>query len=199
MSMTYAQTNPAIASTDTVGGATDGVFVPRYAQTRRKKKPVRTWMIVAPIGALAVIGAAAALMTGGGETAPSPSATVRTDQAAPAGLGAASAQPAAAVSVLQAEPVQATPVQATPVQAAPAPARAPAARAGTGQATARRAAPATAESPVVRVETQAEPAGPRPYVASPAAPTANATRAEPAIQTPAAPVQVPAVAVQPLD
>lgn len=197
MSMIYAQTNPAIASTDTVGGATDGVFVPRYAQTRRKKKPVRTWMIVAPIGALAVIGAAAALMTGGGETAPSPSATVRTDQAAPAGLGAASAQPAAAVSVLQAEPVQATPVQATPVQAAPA--RAPAARAGTGRATARRAAPATAESPVVRVETQAEPAGPRPYVASPAAPTANATRAEPAIQTPAALVQVPAVAVQPLD
>ena len=194
MSMTYAQTNPAIASTDTVGGATDGVFVPRYAQTRRKKKPVRTWMIVAPIGALAVIGTAAALMTGGGETAPSPSATVRTDQAAPAGLGAASAQPAAAVSVLPAEPLQ-----AKPVQAAPAPARAPAARAGTGQATARRAAPATAESPVVRVETQAEPAGPRPYVASPAAPTANATRAEPAIQTPAAPVQVPAVAVQPLD
>lgn len=197
MSMTYAQTNPAIASTDTVGGATDGVFVPRYAQTRRKKKPVRTWMIVAPIGALAVIGTAAALMTGGGETAPSPSATVRTDQAAPAGLGAASAQPAAAVSVLQAEPVQATPVQATPVQAAPA--RAPAARAGTGQATAPRAAPTTAESPVVRVETQAEPAGPRPYVASPAAPTANATRAEPAIQTPAVPVQIPAVAVQPLD
>lgn len=47
------------------------IFVPRYAQTgRRKKGGVRTWMILAPIGALVAIGGGAVMMMGGPETEP---------------------------------------------------------------------------------------------------------------------------------
>ena len=55
MSMTYPTREPAPAiNTD------DAVFVPRYARTARSsKKPVKTWMILAPLGALVVIGGAA--------------------------------------------------------------------------------------------------------------------------------------------
>jgi hypothetical protein len=188
MSMTYADADPAIASTDTVGRSADGVFVPRYAQTRRKKKPVRTWMIVAPIGALAVVGTAAALMMGGEGTAPSPAAPLETRQVAPSALDAIMPTPAPLVQATPATP--AAPMQTSPARSAPS---APAVR--TEQAAPRRAAPVTTDQPATRAETPVEPAGPRPYSASPTTVTASA--AAPAIQT--APVQAPAIPVQPLN
>ncbi|MDZ4375279.1 MAG: hypothetical protein U1C74_28175, partial [Phenylobacterium sp.] len=66
MSMTYADVTTNTAAVDATGRSADEVFVPRYAQRRsRSNKSVKTWMIIAPIGALAVIGTAAALMMGG--------------------------------------------------------------------------------------------------------------------------------------
>ncbi len=188
MSMTYADTNPTIAPVDGAGRTTDDVFVPRYAQRRHKSnKPVKTWMIIAPIGVLAVIGTAAALMMGGGEqpapATPSeaPSALAQPMQTAPAALETATT-PAA-----QPAPVQATPLAepaSTPRRAEPAP---------------RRAAPAAAaaERPVARVETPAEPTGPQPYSA-PATPALNTA---PAASAPTS-VQIqppPTVSVQPLN
>jgi len=59
MSVIYSEPNiitPAV---------TDNVFVPSYARGSRKKKSVKTWMILAPIGALALLGGGAALMMSG--------------------------------------------------------------------------------------------------------------------------------------
>ena len=68
MSMTYPTREPASAI-DTQ----DAVFVPRYARTARSsKKPVKTWMILAPLGAVVVIGGAAAMMMGGEQTSIAP-------------------------------------------------------------------------------------------------------------------------------
>ena len=44
MSMTYADAN-----TET---RTEDAFVPRYARPTKSKKSVKTWMILAPIGAV---------------------------------------------------------------------------------------------------------------------------------------------------
>jgi len=76
MSMTYADVTTNTADVDATGRSADEVFVPRYAQRRsRSNKTVKTWMIIAPIGALAVIGTAAALMMGGDAPAASASST----------------------------------------------------------------------------------------------------------------------------
>lgn len=142
MSMTYADVTTNTAAVDATGRSTDEVFVPRYAQRRsRSNKTVKTWMIIAPIGCLAVIGTAAALMMGGdAPAAPTALTPVETPLAQPV-------------------PVQTTP-QTTP---APVPRRA--------EPAVRRAAPSAppAERPAPRVDTPVEPTGPRPYSAATAA------------------------------
>ena len=78
MSMTY--TNPAYPRAETPDYARsettgDVAFVPRYARTARSRKPVRTWMILAPIGAVVLLGGGALLLAGGGEPAMRPAET----------------------------------------------------------------------------------------------------------------------------
>ncbi|KAK0359825.1 hypothetical protein LTR94_029733, partial [Friedmanniomyces endolithicus] len=77
MSMTYADADAAAAEGRiTKEMLTKEVFVPRYARKSVKKnKPVKTWMIVAPIAAVAVIGTAAAMMMGQGEAEMVPAET----------------------------------------------------------------------------------------------------------------------------
>jgi hypothetical protein len=183
MSMTYADAKPDIASMDATDRATDGVFVPRYAQRRHKSnKPVKTWMIIAPIGALAVIGTAAALMMGGGEQA-APAAPVESvSTLAPATQTAPTALAPVETPLAEPAPAEANPAaEPTPRRAEPAP---------------RRAAPAV-ERPAARVETPAEPTGPQPYSAA-STPALNTTSAQPA----PASVQIqstPTVSVQPVN
>lgn len=196
MSMTYADADTTAVDPRTA----DEVFVPRYAQKRAKsKKPVKTWMIVAPIAAVAVIGTAAALVMSGGGEQPAPAeatpAQTQPMQTAPAALntGMDSAMTGAeAPASMQPAP------QAAPVEATPAPA--PVAR--RVDPAPRRAAPAAApaERPAARVETPAEPTGPRAYSPSPATQSLNTAPPAPAIQTaPApAPTTAPAISVQPL-
>lgn len=63
MSMTYANAN-------TEARAEDTTFVPRYARTTKSKKSVKTWMILAPIGAVVLLGSGVAMMMGGEQAAP---------------------------------------------------------------------------------------------------------------------------------
>ena len=63
MSMTYANAN-------TEARADDTTFVPRYARTTKSKKSVKTWMILAPIGAVVLLGSGVAMMMGGEQAAP---------------------------------------------------------------------------------------------------------------------------------
>ena len=56
--MTVTYTDRAIRNTSVEADN----FVPRYARARRAKKGVRTWMILAPIGALVLIGGGAAIV-----------------------------------------------------------------------------------------------------------------------------------------
>ena len=48
MSMTYADANTETRAED--------AFVPRYARPTKSKKSVKTWMILAPIGAVVLLG-----------------------------------------------------------------------------------------------------------------------------------------------
>jgi hypothetical protein len=171
---------------DATGRATDGVFVPRYAQSRHKSnKPVKTWMVIAPIGALAVIGTAAALMMGGGEQA-APAAPVESvSTLAPATQTAPTALAPVATPLAEPTPVQA-PVQAAPA-AEPTPRRA--------EPAPRRAAPAV-ERPAARVETPAEPTGPQPYSVA----STPALNTAPAASAPSVQIQSPpTVLVQPVN
>ena len=159
-------------------------FVPRYARPRRAKKGVRTWMILAPIGALALIGGGAAMIIGGGtETQPlvepQPVAPlVRPIEAAPAPLESSIAPAALTTPAAAPAPVVR--------EAAPTPPPAVQRRVG---AVERRAAQTPAVTP--RAETVTAPTGPLAYSASPStgatqAPTAPAptvTPPAPAIQT----------------
>lgn len=61
MSMTYANANTETRAEET--------FVPRYARPAKSTKSVKTWMILAPIGAVVLLGAGVAMMMGGGEQA----------------------------------------------------------------------------------------------------------------------------------
>ena len=62
MSMTYANANTEARTEDTT-------FVPRYARTTKSKKSVKTWMILAPIGAVVLLGSGVAMMMGGEQAA----------------------------------------------------------------------------------------------------------------------------------
>tara|TARA_R110002051_G_scaffold44627_5_gene90320 strand:+ start:2782 stop:3351 length:570 start_codon:yes stop_codon:yes gene_type:complete len=135
-------------------------YTPVYARSgkaRNGRKAVKTWMILAPIGALVLIGGGVAMAIGGEAsaplaTAPMPVVAPRVSETAP--LALATAVPVDVVAAVPLVPV------------------------------ARRAAETRSRSPVVRprveagpvvapVETAPTPAGPRPYVsaAEPAAAT----------------------------
>ncbi|WP_426026720.1 hypothetical protein [Brevundimonas sp. TSRC1-1] len=185
MSMTYADVTTNTAADDATGRSADEVFVPRYAQRRsRSNKSVKTWMIIAPIGGLAVIGTAAALMMGG--DAPAAPAS----SAPPLSTPAPQIQTApTALTPVETPLAQPVPAQTTP---APVPRRA--------EPVARRAAPSAtpAERPAPRVDAPVEPTGPRPYSAATAALN---TAASPAASAPAS-VQIqppPTVSVEPVD
>lgn len=154
----------------------DEVFVPRYARTgrARSKGGIRTWMILAPIGALAVIGGGALMVMGGNSGG---EATAQAETAAPLVQPAvpleSSTAPAASAST--ALPSNATISDVTPApvvrEAPPAPPPAIQRR----QPAQRSVAPAE-PAPVVE-QAPAVPTGPQPYVATPPA-------TEPATRTP---------------
>ena len=194
MTMTYGASTPAYTETAATNAATadDTVFVPRYARRSRAKKSVKTWMILAPIGAVVVLGGAAALMMDGGDRP-------ALGEAQPAAAQAPVATPSPVASAPVLEAAQPAPVASTPVeQPAPPPA-----------AVQRRAAPATparramTPAPTVRAAEPAatiEPTGPRAYSAASsaaAAPsiTTQSLNAGPAAATPAAPI----IVTQPLN
>lgn len=188
MSVTYTD-NTLNNTTETAD------FVPAYARGTRRKKPVRTWMILAPIGALALIGGGAAMMLQGGETS----------------------APLAEPAQVMAEPLAVQPLTpAAPLESSTLPDNASASIAPPTPApvvTERRAAPATVvqrrqaapversaePAPVApRVETPPAPTGPQPYTATQslnAAPSAPTTAPAPSTPAPAA----PSITVSPLN
>lgn len=153
MSVTYTdQIRPAAANVDSEA------YVPVYARSgaRKSNKPVKTWMILAPLGALVVAGAAATMLM-------QPAAPVAEEPVpfAPlaAQLAASEVVPLNAPSIPMETPAElTTAVPIPPPAVAPVERRAaPAARAP-AQVQAARAAPAPAAvEPVV-------PTGPQPYL-----------------------------------
>lgn len=184
MSMTYANAN-----TD---ARADTTFVPRYARPTKSKKSVKTWMILAPIGAVVLLGSGVAVMMGGEQTAP----------AQPAETAAPAMQTAPAAMTAAQAPVTPAPVEVAPTSAAAStPAAAPAPVARRAEPVARRVAPAVERPAAARVETPAAPAGPQPYTA-PAASTSSTSQLNtaPAASTPAPVVTMrtePTITVQP--
>ena len=184
MSVTY--TEEAVRNTE----ARDEAFVPRYARTKRSsnKGGVRTWMILAPIGALALIGGGAAMILGGGtETQPlvesEPAPMIQPMASTPAPLESSVAPDALMPPTLAVPPVAEAPApvvrEATPT---------PAVRRVAPVATERRAEPVVpAVEPAV-----VEPTGPRPY-------TAELNVAAPQTATPAPAPRAPAIQTAPLN
>ena len=74
MSMTYAN---AETEARAHSRSEPAAFVPRYARPTKSKKAVKTWMILAPIGAVVLLGSAAAMMMRG-EEGPAPFQSVET-------------------------------------------------------------------------------------------------------------------------
>lgn len=175
MTFTYSEdlkTHPAAADAEPV-------FTPVYARkSSSRNKPVKTWMILAPIGVLVLGGAAAAmLMNPSDEAAP---------LAEPAPTPALSVPaPVETPAVTTAEPLV---VETAPVaEIAPAPVRA----VRQTPPAARRAAPAPTVTP--RMETP-QPTGPQPYTGSlntgTPAPAPTTTPAPSTSPTPPPPVVV---------
>ena len=189
--MTYTYTQDTTASPidrQPVATEQDAVFTPSYARRPVKQKKLKTWMVLAPIGALALIGGAATmLLTGGEEAQP---------LAEPAPITVAST-PLAPATV--SPPLSSTPVASTPAPVAVAPAPATVVR---ESAPVRRAAPVNRTAPVrettaaSRTRAPVEPTGPQTYSSSGASPIQSPTVAPtPAPVTPPA----PAITVQPLN
>ncbi len=147
-------------------GATEPVFTPVYARKTGGKKAVKTWMILAPVGALALAAGAVTMLMNPKEAAPfaEPAAPASSlSSAAPISTPAAPAEAAPLViENATVEPAPA-PVVRTQRQTAPAPA-------------ARRAAPAQA---IPAAEPTPAPTAPQPYTGSlntaPAASTPTTT------------------------
>lgn len=166
-------------------------YVPVYARSgaRQSNKPVKTWMILAPLGVLVVAGAAATLLMQ--PTAPA------VDEAVPfaplaAQLAASEVAPLNAPSIPMVTPAElttATPIPppvAAPVERRAAPATPAPAPARTARVMPRAAAPATVEAPVV-------PTGPQPYLSvapQTAAPTTVAPAAPVTSTAPPAPIVI---------
>lgn len=184
MSVTY--TDNTLNNTDQTAD-----FVPAYARAKRSKKGPKTWMILAPIGALALIGGGAVMMLQGGE----PSAPL----AEPAPVAA---EPLAVQPLTPAAPLESStlPDNASASIAPPTPAPvvterradpAPVVQRRQAAPIERRAEPA----PVTpRVETAPEPTGPQPYVA-----TQSLNTSTPAPITAPSPARAPAIQTSPLN
>ncbi len=195
MSVTYTDETNDRALTS------DAPYVPAYArsrQSRKNKGGIKTWMILAPIGVLAVGGAAAAMLMNGGEQTQMADAEATT--------------PAPIVSQPLSNDVAAAPLTSAatpaPVEVTPAPAPAPVARAASREreaAPVRRAAPRVAAPVTPPVEEAPVLSGPQPYSAAPSTsmlnPTSTLNRAPvtvvpaPTPATPASPA--PVIVVQP--
>jgi hypothetical protein len=189
MSVTYTdQIRPAAARVDSEA------YVPVYARSsaRKSNKPVKTWMILAPLGALVVAGAAATMLM-------QPAAPVAEEPVpfAPlaAQLAASEVAPLNAPSIPMETPAElTTAVPIPPPAVAPVERRAaPAARAP-AQVQAARVAPRAAPAPAA-VEVPVETTGPQPYMSvapqtvapvspAPAAPATSATTPAPIVITP---------------
>lgn len=168
-------------------------FVPVYARKRssRGKGGVKTWMILAPVGALALAGIAAALIMGGGEETAEPvlaesAATLPVLPATPVAPAAALSTPALTIDTTDVPPAVAVREQAPVRRATPAPAR---------RVVPAPARPAATATTTTRVETPAQSTSPQPYAASPSASTPIPA------PTPTLPVEPrqPAIVTQPLE
>lgn len=165
MSVTYTdETNDRALNSD-------APYVPAYARSRQSRKSkggIKTWMILAPIGVLAVGGVGAVMLMNGGEQ----------DQMAEA----EATTPAPIVSQPLSNDVAAAPLTSAatpaPVEVTPAPVPAPVIRTASPErdaAPVRRAAPRVA-APVASPEEEAPVlSGPQPYNAEPATTTPNPT------------------------
>lgn len=143
----------------------DEVFVPRYARTGKShsKGGIRTWMILAPIGALAVLGGGAVMMMGGDA---GDEALVASEAPAPLIQPAVPLESSTGPAALA---IGDLPGNATISEAAPAPVvreapPAPPPAVQRRQPLQRGAAPVEA-APTVE-QAPAVPTGPQPYVAS---------------------------------
>ncbi|MDQ1154169.1 hypothetical protein [Brevundimonas sp. SORGH_AS_0993] len=190
MSMTYTN---AEAEARTQGRAEPAAFVPRYARHTRSKKAVKTWMILAPLGAIVLLGSGVAMMLNSD------------DQAAPAPMDAAPAMQTAPAAI-DATQTPAAPAAMTPTASeTPAPTRQDTV-ARRADVEPHRAPPrstrATTERPAAPVETPTVSSGPQPYSAPAtvrlnapsAAPTVSTATSAPTVQTPP-----PVIVVQPTD
>ncbi|MEQ7154065.1 hypothetical protein [Brevundimonas aurifodinae] len=154
------------------------VFVPRYARTRksRSKGGIRTWMILAPVGVVALIGGGAAVMMSG-ETGNEP--LVAREAPVPLVQPAVPLESSTARAALSTDDLPGG-VTLTETAAAPVVREAPPTRPAAiqrRQPVERRAAPA--EPAPVMEQAPTEPTGPQPYVAT--TPTIDAPAPAPSI------------------
>lgn len=182
MSVTYTdETNDRALNSD-------APYVPAYARSRQSRKSkggIKTWMILTPIGVLAVGGVGAVMLMNGGEQAQMAEAEVTT--------------PAPIVSQPLSNDVAAAPLTSAatpaPVEVAPAPAPVPVTRTASTEreaAPVRRAAPRAA-APVAPPEEEAPVlSGPQPYNAAPATTTPNPTSTLNRVPVTVAPTPTPA-------
>lgn len=192
MSVTYTdETNDRALNSD-------APYVPAYARSRQSRKSkggIKTWMILAPIGVLAV-GGVGAVMLMNGEQAPMAEAEATT--------------PAPIVSQPLSNDVATAPMTsaATPAPVEVVPAPAPVARAASPEreaAPVRSAATRVAAPVTPRGEEAPVLSGPQPYSAAPStttsSPTSTLNRAPVTVApapTPAAPAApAPVIVVQP--
>lgn len=129
-------------------GVAEAGFTPVYARKTGGRKAVKTWMILAPVGVLALAAGAATMLMNPKDATPFAEPAVPTSSLGTSARIAAPATPAEAAPLV---------IEDAVIEPASAPARtvrqpAPAAR---------RAAPAPTSTP--RVETPPQPAGPQPY------------------------------------
>jgi cell division protein FtsN len=187
MSVTYTtDRNPPYG--DHPEAVAEEPFIPRYARTAKtggaRRGKIKTWMILAPVGALVLGGVAAVMLMDGGEETAAPLA----EPAATAPVLPAIPASEAAVAPLTSASTPA-PVEAAPVAAPPAARETPA----------RPAAPARrveTPAPASRIETPAPAVTPRLNTAPAASPTTT-LNTTPATPTPAQP-PAPAIVVEPL-
>lgn len=163
--------------------ATEDVFVPSYARGSRKRKPVKTWMILAPIGALALLGGGAALMMSGDKpTAP----LIEEPSTMSAPLSAPVSAPLES-STLESLTLPPNAVIENPVvtRSAPAPVVRETAPPPPPAVRARRAQPtASTPAPAVREQAPAVSAGPTTYTPAPS----SGSTTPPAPSIPVAPL-----------
>ncbi|WEK58249.1 MAG: hypothetical protein P0Y52_01560 [Candidatus Brevundimonas phytovorans] len=172
-------------------------YVPVYARNsaRTSNKPVKTWMILAPLGVLMVGGAAAAMLMSPAETTlPEAAAPLAPPTVTPAVTSELSPLTAATVPMetptdLATAPLPPSDLAPAAPRAAPAPvARTSAARTAPARTSLARTAPAAPSTPAAEAPV---PAGPQPYLSV-------APQAGPTTMTPAAPTTTPAASPPPI-